>query len=119
MKKAADTSKDQRAWRPVHEAAAQRLAGLGGALDWSPHSYEVLRWVHPKLTLIFYPHRTRANNYHVRVRAGQCADRGLLRTCIVALAENSCQFQCPTEPLYHSEGVLKALKEGRGFTPCP
>lgn len=114
-----DVSKDQRAWKHVKAVAASRLAEIGGALDWSPHAHEVLRWSHPELTLIFYPHRTSAGNYHVRVRAGACKSRKLLRRCIVALAENSCQFQFPTERVFHDEGVSLAVKEGRGSTPCP
>jgi hypothetical protein len=112
----ADISKDQRAWKHVKAVAAERLSGLDGALDWSPHAHEVLRWEHPKLTLIFYPHRTSAGNYHIRVRAGRCTHRGLLRECIIALAENSCQFQFPTERAFHDEGLRVAVKEGRRFT---
>ena len=113
----ADVKKNQRLWKRTKAVAEQRLAGLEGELTWSPHAHEVMRWVHPKLTLIFYPHRTTAMNYHIRVRAGRCTDRGLLRKAIVALAENSCAFQFPTEREFHQEGVSRAVLEGRGMTP--
>lgn len=111
-----DASKNQKAWKHVQAAAQERLAGLGGRLEWSQHAHEVLRWEHDKLVLIFYPHRTSAGNYHIRVRSGKCADRALLRQAIVALAENSCHFQFPTERAFHDEGVSAALRENRRHT---
>lgn len=112
----ADASKDRKAWKSVHAAALKRLAAFGGALAWSDVQHEVMRWVHADLVLIFYPHRTSAGNYHVRVRAGRCNDRKLLRKCVMALAENACNFQFPTEPEFHAEGVQQALQENRAFT---
>jgi hypothetical protein len=113
---AADVSKNRKAWKGVHAAAAQRLAHFGGVLAWSEVRHEVLRWVHADLVLIFYPHKTTAGNYHVRVRAGRCADRKLLRKCVMALAENTCNFQFPTEPAFHEEGVRQAVTENRPIT---
>jgi hypothetical protein len=105
-------------WAKVKQVAQQRLAGLGGALHDSPHDYEVMRWEHPKLTLIFYPHRTTAGNHHIRVRAARCESRAVLRDAIFALAENSCQFQFPTERKLHHEAVHAAIDRGMlGMTP--
>lgn len=112
---AADVSKSKKLWRREFQAAEQRLAGLGGTLEWSSHAYEVFRWCAPGLTLIFYPHRTTAMNHHIRVRKGTCEDQGLLRKAIHALAENSCTFQFPTEREFHREGVDIALKTNRGY----
>lgn len=111
-----DASKDRKAWKGVHAAAQARLAPFGGALEWSEVQHEVMRWNHADLVLIFYPHRTSAGNYHVRVRAGKCADRKLLRKCVMALAENTCNFQFPTEPKFHEEGVRQAVNENRPIT---
>lgn len=108
-----DVSKDRKYWAQDRRAAEQRLAGLGGKLMDSPHDYEMWRWMHPDLTLIFYPHRTSANNYHCRVRAGYCTNRETLRKAIFALAENSCTFQFPTERKWHNEGVMASLKRAR------
>lgn len=112
----ADVSKERRRWANVKQVAQQRLAGMGGKLMDSPHEYEIARWMNPELTLIFYPHRTSAGNYHCRVRTGFCSNRETLRKAIFALAENSCQFQFPSEKKLHDEGVRIALKEGRGMT---
>lgn len=111
-----DASKDRKAWKGVHAAAMTRLKGFGGALAWSANQHEVMRWVHADLVLIFYPHRTTAGNYHIRVRAGRCNDRKLLRKCVMALAENTCNFQFPTEPEFHEEGVRQAVTENRPIT---
>ncbi len=104
-------------WAAVKQAAQQRLAGLGGQLQDSPHDYEVMRWTHPHLTLIFYPHRTTAGNYHIRVRAAQCTNRKTLEKAIFALAENTCQFSFPTERAIHDRAVRASLQENRPYTP--
>jgi len=112
MTAAGDVSKNRKMWERVKQVAQQRLAGLGGKLMDSPHAYEIARWMNPDLTLIFYQHRTSANNYHCRVRAGFCANRETLRKAIFALAENSCTFQFPTEREWHNEAVTAAIRRG-------
>lgn len=116
---AADMSKDRKYWRGDRQKAEQRLAGLGGKLMDSPHAYEMWRWMHPDLTLIFYPHRTSANNYHCRVRAGFCSNRDTLRKAIFALAENTCTFQFPTERKWHNEAVSASLSRERDSAHNP
>lgn len=111
-----DVSKDRKGWRHIKSVAEQRLAGLGGVLEWSTVAYEVMRWESQNLVLIFYPHRTSAGNYHIRIRKGRCNDRTLLRKCILAIAENSCNFQFPTERALHDEGVSVALDQKRPFS---
>lgn len=111
-----DVSKDRRMWANVKQAAQTRLAGMGGELRDSPNDYEVMRWNHPDLTLVFYPHRTTAGNHHIRVRAQHCKSRILLEKVIFALAENSCQFGFPSEPEIHSRATYAAVKEKRSFT---
>jgi hypothetical protein len=108
-----DVSKQRKLWADMKQTAEKRLAGLGGKLMDSPHDYEIARWMHPDLTLIFYPHKTSANNYHARVRAGYCANRDTLRKAIFALAENTCQFQFPTEREWHNEAVMAAIRRER------
>jgi hypothetical protein len=107
-----DVSKNKKMWANVKRVAADRLSELGGKLMDSPHDYEIARWMNPELTLILYPHKTSANNYHCRVRAGFCSNRDTLRKAIFALAENSCTFQFPTERKLHNEAVMASLKRG-------
>ena len=111
-----DVSKERKMWAGVRAAAQTRLAGMGGKLVVSDVQYEIMRWVHADLVLIFYPHKTSAGNYHARVRAGRCVDRLLLRKCVMALAENSCSFQFPSELRFHAEGVRQAVAENRPMT---
>jgi hypothetical protein len=111
-----DVSKERKLWAGVRDAAQTRLTGLSGKLVASDVQYEIMRWVHADLVLIFYPHKTSAGNYHVRVRAGRCTDRKLLRKCVMALAENTCNFQFPTERAFHDEGVRQAVTENRPLT---
>lgn len=111
-----DVSKDRKLWAGVRSAAQTRLAGLGGKLVASDVQYEVMRWIHGDLVLIFYPHKTSAGNYHIRVRAGRCTDRSLLRKCVMALAENTCHFQFPSERDFHDEGLRQAIEENRPIT---
>lgn len=39
-----------------------------GELSESPHDYQCFTFVGPGISLVFYPHRTSAGNYHIRVR---------------------------------------------------
>lgn len=111
-----DVSKQRKMWAGVRAAAQTRLAGLGGKLVPSDVAHEVMRWIHPEVVLIFYPHRTTAGNYHIRIRAGRCQSRTVLGKAIMALAENSCHFQCSTEMAFHNEGVRQALEQRRPMT---
>jgi len=113
VKATGDVSKNRKMWAQVKQTAQERLAGLGGKLLDSPHDYEIARWTNPELTLIFYPHRTSANNYHCRVRAGFCSNRETLRKAILALAENTCTFQFPAEREWHNEAVMASIKQDR------
>ena len=39
-----------------------------GIVEWSSNDYEAFHYVTPPVRLIFYPHRTSAGAYHIRVR---------------------------------------------------
>lgn len=55
-------------WKPEFELASRILADESGSLEWSPHDYEAFTFKGPLVSLIFYPHKTSASNYHIRVR---------------------------------------------------
>ena len=55
-------------YKTEFELAQRILADEGGALEWSPYDYEVFTYKAPGVSLVFYPHRTSASNYHIRVR---------------------------------------------------
>lgn len=48
--------------------AKKILAGLPGCLEWVKAAYQAFRYRENDVCLIFYPHKTSAGNYHVRVR---------------------------------------------------
>jgi hypothetical protein len=91
------------------EKAKTRLAPLGGVVRPGVHDYEAFIYEGPGVRLIFYPHRTSANNYHIRVRTGGKCEPKALRAAIFALAENSCTFQFPADRRLHDEAVRAAL----------
>lgn len=48
--------------------AKKILKDFEGKLEWSNSEYEAFTFKSDNLSLIFYPHRTSAGNYHIRVR---------------------------------------------------
>lgn len=62
---------------------------LGKPVEWSPHAYEAFRFESKNVKLIFYPHRTSAGHYHIRVRDGGSVDVSLARKLMVKLYEDS------------------------------
>lgn len=54
---------------------ALKTVPCAAGLFWSKHDYEAFRYCEQNVTLIFYPHRTTARNYHLRVRDGGSKDQ--------------------------------------------
>lgn len=92
------------------ELAKQRLASLGGQVVEGVHDYEAFTYEIEGLKLIFYPHKTSANNHHIRIRSVGKTDKSILRKAIFLLAENSCTFQYPMDRQLHNEAVTNSLK---------
>jgi hypothetical protein len=92
------------------QKAKERLAPLGGVVSPGVHDYEAFAYDSPVLRLVFYPHKTSAGNYHIRVRAVGRFERDDLRDALIALAENSCTFQFPADVHLHNEAVMIAMK---------
>ena len=91
------------------ETAKKRLAPLGGTVSPGIHDYEAFIYEGDGVRLIFYPHRTSASNYHIRIRTGGKCDPEALRKAIFALAENTCTFQFPADGQLHGRAVRAAL----------
>lgn len=87
----------KRYFKAEYEDAGRRLAHLGGKLEPGVHDYQAFTFTMPGLRLVFYPHKTSASNYHIRVRTEGKADQELLVQAFRALRENnySCTFQFP------------------------
>lgn len=89
----------KRYFKAEFEDAQRRLAPLGGLFEVGVHDYQAFTFTMQGLRLVFYPHRTSASNYHVRVRAEGKADQCLLARAIQALRKDNytCTFQFPSD----------------------
>ena len=59
--------------------AKKFLQHLKGKLEWSNNDYEAFTFKANDLNLIFYPHKTSAGNYHIRVRGTGKNIEGVLK----------------------------------------
>jgi len=75
----ADSNKKRypKLYREEFELARTTLSQRAGALEWSRADYEAFTYVEPGVRLVFYPHRTSAGNYHIRIRDGNSKDAAL------------------------------------------
>lgn len=99
-----------REFKEEFEKAKARLAPLGGTVSSGVHDYEAFVYDTLDLRLVFYPHKTTARNYHIRVRTSGKFSREALRKAIFALAENTCTFQFPADTQLHGEAVRAAIR---------
>lgn len=103
-------AKEQRAWKKEFDLAA---AILGKQPEWSPHAYEIFRYEEPGVRLIFYPHRTTARHYHIRVRDGGSKDTKRAIELMLKLDKDSgfnCTFSYKTLP--NGTSRKAAIREG-------
>ncbi len=100
------------------EFAIARLAleGEPGTLAWGMHDYEAMVFNGPAVRLIFYPHRTSAGNYHLRVRDQASKDKKRAALLIARLQVASghwCTFQSSSVDQNKAHEVAK--RDGREF----
>lgn len=72
-------------YREEFDLAAKTLTGPNGALDWSTSDYIVFVWTEPTVCLVFYPHKSSAGHYHIRVRDQSSYDKLLALKLMVLL----------------------------------
>lgn len=68
-------SQYKRLYKHEFEFARAHLAADGGTVEWSPHDFEAFTYKAPGVSLVFYPHKTTANNRHIRVRDNGSKDK--------------------------------------------
>jgi len=76
--------------------AADVLKDEGGELAWSEHDWQAFTYKADDVCLIFYPHKTSAGNYHLRIRDQHSKNRERAMALINKLetaAGNNCTFQ--------------------------
>lgn len=67
--------KYQRTFELEYRIATAALRSFGGALAWGTRDYEAFIYRSDTVCLIFYPHRSSAGNYSIRVRDQSSADK--------------------------------------------
>ncbi|WP_454734261.1 hypothetical protein [Cupriavidus pauculus] len=94
-----NAGKYQRHYAAEFQTAGRVLARFGqksGQLVWGKNDYEAFLYTEMGVRLVFYPHRTSAGNYHIRVRS-QGSKQPKRATTLMSLlyigAGNNCTFQ--------------------------
>ena len=67
--------KYKRDYKLEFEIARVVLDGEPGELAWGVHDYEAMTFASADVRLIFYPHKTSAGNYHLRIRDQASKDK--------------------------------------------
>src|SRR3546814_4758320 len=83
----------RRLYRDEFKLAVKTLAGHNGALNWSSHDHIAFVFSAPTVCLVFYPHRTSAGNYHLRVRDQGSQDKKLMRE-LLTLLDQAAGYNC-------------------------
>lgn len=87
--------KHKEIFREEFELAQKILKDEFGMLKWSFHAYQAFQFKSVDVNLIFYPHKTSAGNYHVRVRDANSKDKqkaNLLMDKLKRESGNNCTF---------------------------
>lgn len=88
--------KYKRDYKLEFEIARVVLDGELGELSWGVHDYEAMVFASPDVRLIFYPHKTSAGNYHLRIREQGSKDKERAEFLMDRLqigSGHSCTFQ--------------------------
>lgn len=108
--------KYQREYKLEFEIARIVLEGEPGELAWGVHDYEAMTFTSPSVRLIFYPHKTSAGNYHLRIRDQGSKSKGraqLLMDRLELGSGNWCTFQSRTSSF--GRRLALAEREKREF----
>lgn len=62
------SKRKRRAWQDEFDVAALVLKGEPGTVEWATDDHVTFRYRDPDVRIVFYPHRTSAGNYHLRIR---------------------------------------------------
>ncbi|KMW48113.1 hypothetical protein DEE91_00885 [Ralstonia pickettii] len=88
--------KYKRDYKLEFEIARVVLDGEPGELAWGVHDYEAMTFASADVRLIFYPHKTSAGNYHLRIRDQASKDKERAQSLMDRLqigSGHSCTFQ--------------------------
>lgn len=91
----------------------------GGSLSWCDADYEAFQFKTEGVRLVFYPHKTSAGNYHIRVRDGGSKNKNRARAIILVIQfdlAKTCTFSAKKESSLHYNEKRK--NEIRNFAKC-
>lgn len=66
---------------------------LDGVLAWSTHDYIAFTFKNRDISLVFYPHKTSAFNYHIRVRNNGSKDIEKANT-VMSMLDEGAGYNC-------------------------
>lgn len=66
--------KYQKIFKREFTKAQEVLTDESGLIEWGNHDYEAFIFYSDKVRLTFYPHKTTAGNYHIRIRGNGSKD---------------------------------------------
>lgn len=105
-------SRYRKMYQGEFEIAQKGLSGRIGTLEWSPHEYEAFIWSEDGARVVFYPHRTSAGNYHLRVRDAGSKDKALADRIMQLLddAVSGCTF---SRTSHTTREIMRSLRAER------
>lgn len=86
----------KRDWQIEFDIAGRVLSQEAGELAWATDNHVAFRFIGEGVRIVFYPHKTSARNYHIRVRDEGSKDKAKAHGLMLALdigAGNNCTFQ--------------------------
>ena len=88
-------------WIEDFKKAKEVLKPFNGELLWVLENYIAFRFKSNDISLVFYPHKTSAGNYHLRVRNENSKNKKLATKALIALSNsvNSCTFSVKSWPI--------------------
>lgn len=85
----------KRDWQREYDIASKVLDNEQGELVWATDAYVAFRFIGEDVRIVFYPHKTSAYNYHIRVRDEGSKNKTRARELMYSLdvgAGNNCTF---------------------------
>jgi len=101
------SEKRKRAWQDEFDVAARVLKDDPGALEWATDDYVAFRYREPTARIVFYPHKSSAGNYHLRIRDEGSKDKARFIELAARLymgAGHNCTFQVKNTPIPFNRG---------------
>lgn len=95
---------------------ARRVAErFGGEIEDVTHAHQIMKYRAPGVVLVFYPHKTTARHYHVRIRDEHSKDKEAAQN-MLAIFSASAGFSCTFTHKFEGLGSWQVLAKA-GLEP--